>query len=454
MIPSTHDSGSNGEVDGGLVVAVIGLGYVGGVTAACLAELGHTVVGVDVDPVKVEEFAQGRSPIVEPRLNELVHAGWASGRLRVTTELAAALADCDIVLVCVGTPARTDGTVNLDYIERVSEQLGNELAATERFVAVVYRSTVPPGTVDGRLRPLLERASGRRAGEDFGVAMAPEFLREGSGVADFFDPPFSVVGTQDERTLELVTRLLTGLERPVHAMSLDAAESLKYACNAFHAVKVTFANEMARMLDVSGIDARPVMDVFCRDERLNISKAYLRPGFAFGGSCLPKDLRALMHHARLTDVDVPMLNAVLQSNESLVALAVRRVLDYGERDVALLGLSFKAETDDLRESPYVELAERLIGKGMSVKIFDPIVNPQRLIGTNRLYVETRLPHLRDMLVSSPLDALRDASVAIVASSHPDVVTALVTSRPRHVLDLDGRLGADVEALPTYEGIAW
>jgi GDP-mannose 6-dehydrogenase len=435
-------------------VVVVGLGYVGAVTAVCLAELGHAVVGVDIDRSKVEEIEDGRSPIVEPRLGELVASGRASGRLKVTTELEGAVSGCDVVIVCVGTPARSDGTVNLEYVERVSEQIGCELARAVGFVAVVYRSTVPPGTVDGQLRLVLERESGRRADEDFGVAMAPEFLREGSGVADFFEPPFIVAGVRDERTLGIVTELFAGLERPTHALSIEQAESLKYACNAYHALKITFANEVGRLLGAVGVDARDVMQVFCKDERLNISTAYLRPGFAFGGSCLPKDMRALMHLARIHDVEVPVLAGILRSNESHLRLAVRRILDAEARDVALLGLSFKPETDDLRESPYVELAETLVGKGVRLRIYDPIVNPERLIGANRRYIESHLPHLEEMLVSTPDAALNGVRVAVVGTSDSATIRALVAARPDHVLDVHGRLGSDAEALPGYEGIAW
>ena len=435
-------------------VVVVGLGYVGAVTSACLADLGHSVIGVDVDRLKVEEIDAGRSPIVEPRLEELIRSGRTSGRLTVTTSLGEVIPRSDVVIVCVGTPARSDGTVNLEQIERVTGEIGRELARVERFVAVVYRSTVPPGTVEGRLRPVLERESSRQAGRDFGVAMTPEFLREGSGVDDFFDPPFTVVGARDERTMQLVTELFAELNRPIQPVSVEAAESLKYACNAYHAMKVTFANEIGRLLRATGVDSREVMEVFCEDDRLNISRAYLRPGFAFGGSCLPKDLTALMHLARVHDVDVPMLGGVMRSNESHLRLAVRRVLDMEARDVALLGLSFKAQTDDLRESPFVELAETLVGKGTRLRIYDPIVNPDRLIGANRRYVESRLPHLREMLAPTPGAALEDASVAVVGTADPQTIGALVEARPKHVLDVHGRLGEDVEAMAGYEGLAW
>ena len=328
------------------------------------------------------------------------------------------------------------------------------VADRSSFLAIVYRSTVPPGTVDGRLRPILERVSGRRAGDAFGVGMVPEFLREGSGVDDFFAPPFTVAGVSDDRTLELVTRTFAAIEQPIHALSIEAAESLKYACNAYHAVKITFANEIGRLLSAVDVDARDVMRVFCEDDHLNISAAYLRPGFPFGGSCLPKDLRALMHIARIADVDAPMLNSVMPSNESHLRLATRRILDSGERVIALLGLSFKPQTDDLRESPYVELAELLGGKGLEVRIFDPIIQPARLFGSNRQYVEKHLPHLQRMLCSTPEDALRGAGIAVVATSDGDVLRAVLDAPPRVVLDLHGSVSPELEALPGYSGIAW
>ena len=435
-------------------VAVIGLGYVGAVTAACLAELGHDVVGMDVDSMKVDEIEAGRSPIVEPRLAALIASGRASGRLRATLELSSAISDADVAIVCVGTPARSDGTVDLAHLEHVTGEVGRELSQRETFLAVVYRSTMPPGTIEGNLMRALELESSKLADEDFGVAMAPEFLREGSGVDDFFDPPFTAAGVRDDRTLRLVTDLFAPLDRPLHALTIDEAASLKYACNAFHAVKVTFANEMGRILGALDVDAREVMRIFCLDDRLNISTSYLRPGFAFGGSCLPKDLRALMHVARVHDVEAQMLTGVVPSNEHHIRLALRQILDTGAREIALLGLSFKPQTDDLRDSPYVDLAEALVGKGVQLRIFDPIVNPARLVGANRRYMESHLPHLHEMLVSTPEQALRDVKVAVIGTADPAAVRALVELPPDHVLDLHGGLGVEVEALPGYQGIAW
>jgi GDP-mannose 6-dehydrogenase len=435
-------------------IVVVGLGYVGAVTAASFAQLGHDVVGVETDSHKVDLLAQGKSPIVEPKLDQMVASGVQSGRLKVSTGLTGQVASADAVLICVGTPSLADGSVDLSYVERVAEQIGDELAGSTRFTAVVLRRTVPPGTVNAIVVPALERRAKRRVSEDFGAAMCPEFLREGSGVDDFFSPPFTVVGAGDPRTGSLLTELFAPLGAPVHVVAPEQAESLKYACNAFHAVKVTFANEIGRLLGSNGVDARRVMEIFVADEQLNISSAYLRPGFAFGGSCLPKDLRALVRMARIQDVDVPLLSSLLASNESHLRRVARRVLSTGEREVALLGLSFKTDTDDLRESPYVELAEILLGKGMQVRVFDPVVHPENLFGTNLRFVDAHLPHVRRMLEDTPDAALDGANVAVVGVDDPSINAALLRAQPAMVLDLSGRLDPAVEALPGYEGVAW
>jgi GDP-mannose 6-dehydrogenase len=319
--------------------------------------------------------------------------------------------------------------------------------------SVVIRSTVPPGTVEDLVIPALT-AGLAGTGRAAGAAMCPEFLREGSGVADFFASPLAIVGTSNPRVADTVTRLFGFLDQPVRVVDARVAESVKYTCNAFHATKVSFANEMSRLLRLMGVDSRQVMSLFCEDQVLNISPAYLRPGFAFGGSCLPKDLRSLLHLARTNSADLPMLAGTLATNELLISDAVDRVLAYDGRAIALLGLSFKMDTDDLRESPNVELAERLIGKGFDVRIYDPVVNPARLIGANRRHIEAKLPHLGRLLARQPSEALRGADVAIVSSADPAITAALLTAPPPHLLDLNGRLGHEVESLPGYEGMGW
>jgi len=345
----------------------------------------------------------------------------------------------------------------LSYIRHAVDEIAGALRtvrpSASRHHSVIIRSTVPPGTVEDMALPALTAGL---AGTDIaiGAAMCPEFLREGSGIADFYASPLVVLGTADPRVAETVTRLLAFLDQPVRVVDVRTAEGLKYACNAFHATKVSFTNEIARLFRLLGVDSREVMSLFCEDNVLNISPSYLRPGFAFGGSCLPKDLRSLLHLARMSSVDLPLLTGALATNELVINEAVDRVIARDARAVALLGLSFKMNTDDLRESPNVELAERLIGKGFQVRIYDPVVNPARLVGANRRHVESKLPHLERLLADEPGQALRGADIAIVSSSDRAILDALLSSPPRHLIDLSGRLGRAVETLPGYEGLSW
>jgi GDP-mannose 6-dehydrogenase len=437
-------------------IAIFGLGYVGAVTAAGLASQGHTVCGVDVDPLKVASLNAAQSPVVEPGIDDLITTAIAAGLLSATTDPVEAVSGADVSLVCVGTPSKPQGGTNLAYIARAVADIRAALDVApppaSGFHAVVVRSTVPPGTGDEVVRPVF--ADLPAGGVRVGTAMCPEFLREGSGVADFFAPPFVVVGTSDDEVHATVGRMFAFLGRELTRVDVRSAESLKYACNAFHATKISFANEMARVFRAYGVNSREVMRVFATDTVLNVSAAYLAPGFAFGGSCLPKDLRALVDMARLNALDVPLLTGTLHSNELVIRDAVDRLIATPHRKVAVLGLSFKMNTDDLRESPNVELVERLLGKGFEVRIYDPIVNPARLVGSNLRYVQARLPHLTRLLASSPAEALAGAEAAVVSSSDPGVLDALRTSAPGYVLDLSGRLGLDIEQLPGYEGIGW
>ena len=438
-------------------IAIFGLGYVGTVTAAGLAARGHEVHGVDVDPVKVDLLRAGISPVVEPGIDELIGPAVASGLLTATTDAVAALDRADVSLLCVGTPSKPQGGTDLIYLRRALEDIrrGMEIATPpdSGFHAVVVRSTVPPGTGDDLVSPTFTTGD-TVAGWEVGTAMCPEFLREGSGVADFFAPPMVVVGTANRRVADLLTEMLSFLDHEIRLVDVRTAEALKYACNAFHAVKVSFANELARIFRTFDVDSREVMQVFTQDKVLNISPAYLMPGFAFGGSCLPKDLRALLDMARMNALDVPLLHGTLQTNELVIADVVDRLIASPYRTVAMLGLSFKMNTDDLRESPNVELAERLIGKGFEVRIYDPIVNPERLMGSNLRYIESRLPHLRRLLVGTPAEALAGAEAAIVATSDGAALDELRSAPPEWILDLNGRLGTEIERLPAYEGVGW
>jgi GDP-mannose 6-dehydrogenase len=435
-------------------IAVFGLGYVGTVSAACLAGDDRLVVGVDPDPTKVGIITSGRSPVVEPDIDDVVANARDRGWLTATTSSTEALAGADVALLCVGTPSKLNGSTDLGYIERAASEIGEYLKGADHHLVVVVRSTVPPGTVEGLVAPAVARASGKCAGVDFTVAMCPEFLREGSSVKDFFEPPFTVIGAHDERAVKVLSDLFSFIPAEINVVSVRTAEALKYACNAFHAVKVSFANEIGRLYASLDIDSREVMELFVKDTRLNVSKAYLRPGFAFGGSCLPKDLRSLLYMARTNSVDVPLLSGTMATNDLIIRNLVKELAALGTRRVGLLGISFKPQTDDLRESPYVELAEALVGKGFDLKVYDPIVRPEKLFGANLAYVQRHLPHLQKLLVDRPADAMVDTDVVLVASPHADVREALVAEPPALLFDLVGSLGEDVESNPGYRGISW
>jgi GDP-mannose 6-dehydrogenase len=438
-------------------VAVVGLGYVGTVTAACLATSGHDVWGVDVDAAKVDEIARGSSPVSEPGLGAIVAQAVAAGTLHATTSCIDAVDRADISLVCVGTPSTARDGTDLSHIRRAVDDIVRGLSASAAPASgrhsLVVRSTVPPGTVEGVVAPAIA-AGLAGAGPVTGVAMCPEFLREGSGVADFFSPPFIIAGTAEPFVAGTLTSLFDFLRQPVQIVNVRTAEALKYACNAFHATKVSFANEVSRLFRLLGADSRQVMSLFCQDNVLNISPSYLKPGFAFGGSCLPKDLRSLLYLARLNGADMPLLTGTLATNELVMRDVVDRVAASQARTVALLGLSFKMATDDLRESPNVEVAERLIGKGFEVRIYDQVVNPALLVGANLRYVQSKLPHLERLLTDEPAAALKGADIALVSVNDPAVLAALRAAPPPRLIDLSGHLGREVEALDGYEGLNW
>jgi GDP-mannose 6-dehydrogenase len=436
-------------------VAVFGLGYVGTVTAACLAANGHEVWGVEPDASKVASISAGHSPVVEPGLDALLARSVSSGRLHATSSPLEALDGAEVSLLCVGTPCSTSGESNLTAIYRVVEDLVQAMKASlsaRAFHSVVIRSTVPPGTVEDVTA--IFQAAFKGSDRSVGVAMCPEFLREGTGVADFCSPPFTVIGSSDVRTIDTVSRLFGFLDCPVRVVHPRTAEALKYACNAFHATKISFANELGRVFGRLGVDSRDVMDLFCEDTQLNISPKYLRPGFAFGGSCLPKDLRSLLYLARSESIDIPLLSGALASNRLSIDEIVDRVVAGKGNRVGLLGLSFKSGSDDLRESPYVDLAETLMGKGYEVRIHDPVFTPSALVGPRRRCVESMYPHLVRILTDGPKATIDGADVVIVALSSCEVAEALLKCPPPRIIDLDGRLGPEVEALPCYEGIAW
>jgi GDP-mannose 6-dehydrogenase len=436
-------------------LSIFGLGYVGCVSAACLAARGHTVLGVDANPQKTDFIRDGRTPIVEEQIGELISDVVAKGRLKVSDPTDAVL-NSDVTIVCVGTPSGPGGSLSTEFLESASEEIGQALAVKDGWHVVVYRSTMVPGTCEGLLIPILERASGKTAGQDFGVCLNPEFLRESTSVKDFLDPPKTVVGESDERSGAQVMSLYDGLPGPRFRVPIAVAEMTKYVDNSFHALKVTFGNEIGAVCAAIGLDSHAVIDVFLADTKLNISPTYLRPGFAFGGSCLPKDVRALTHTARQHDVDIPMLSNLLASNEAQIRRAVEMITSHGRRRIGIFGLSFKSGTDDLRESPLVELAERLTGKGYDLQIFDANVAHSRLIGANRAFLEERLPHISTVLTDDADAVLAHAEICVVATKDPQVLKAISNVRREQIVIDLVRLpdAAERRGTTSYTGIAW
>lgn len=435
-------------------ISIFGLGYVGAVSLACLARDGHRVTGVDIDPGKLELIRSGRSPIIEEGIQELMREVVASGRVTVTNDAGEAIAATDVSFVCVGTPSSPNGSQDLGAIKRLAEQIGAALRKKGRGHVIVIRSTVRPGTVEETIKPLLESSSGLKAGSDFGLCFQPEFLREGTSIKDYDRPPFTVVGAHDEHSVAALRTVFGHLPCEFVHTSIRTAEMLKYACNAFHAVKVGFANEIGRISQSVGVDPFDVMRLVCLDKQLNISPAYLRPGFAFGGSCLPKDLKAMLYVAKERDVNLPMLANVLPSNRVHIDHAIDFVLGAGKRTVGMIGLSFKSGTDDLRESPLVTLAERFIGKGLDLRIYDPEVNLSRLMGANRRFIEEAIPHIAALMTNDVADLVSRSQTLVVGLKTPEVLTALESTRPEQLLlDVAGLPGRD-KLKARYQGICW
>lgn len=436
-------------------ISVFGLGYVGCVSAACFAKEGHDVIGVDVNPAKVAMINDGVATIVEHGIAELVAEMRASGRLRATTDVGAAILESDISLICVGTPSRPNGALDLSYVERVCEEIGAAMRAKDGRHTVIVRSTVLPGSTHDVVIPALRRSSGREPGRDFGVGMNPEFLREGTSIRDFYDPPFTVVGTEDEATASVMAALYGSIDAPFHVVATPVAEMLKYACNCFHGLKVSFANEIGNVAKALHVDSHEVMRLFCLDTKLNISPAYLKPGFAFGGSCLPKDLRGLVYRARMLDIETPVLAATLESNRRQIDRAYDLVAASGRSRVGVLGLAFKSGTDDLRESPMVTLIERLIGRGFEVTIYDREVQNARLIGANREFVEREIPHIWELMRANIADVLSAADVVVIGNGSPEfrAIEPQLAAGQR-VVDLVRLFGDRVSDGASYEGICW
>jgi GDP-mannose 6-dehydrogenase len=434
-------------------ISVFGLGYVGCVTAACLANDGHTVIGVDINPRKVEQIQSGKAPVLEPGLEKMIQDGLRTHHFQATVNNYETILNSDVSLICVGTPSSENGSLDLGYVKKVCVEIGQALAVKPDYHVVVIRSTVLPGTVQDLLIPILEKHSGRKAGADFGVCMNPEFLREGSAIEDYYHPSQIVIGEYDPRSGDVVQALYHAVDAPVVRVVLPVAEMVKYVSNTWHALKVAFANEIGNLSKAHNIDGQEVMQIFVQDRQLNISPTYLRPGFAFGGSCLPKDVRALRYRAKERDLALPILEAIMNSNEQQIQRGIKMVEKTGRKKVGVLGLSFKNGTDDVRESPVVPLVETLVGRGYQVSIYDEQVVPDNLIGANRVFLEREIPHVASLMRCCAEDVINEAEVVVITNGSASFRDAVKQVRSDQVvIDLVGI--AKNGQKEGYEGICW
>ncbi|HEX6289301.1 MAG TPA: UDP-glucose/GDP-mannose dehydrogenase family protein [Herpetosiphonaceae bacterium] len=436
-------------------ISVFGLGYVGSVSVACLADNGFDVIGVDVNRTKVEMIEEGISPVIEEGLGELLRKGVVDGRIRATTDVTQAVHQSDLSFICVGTPSNPNGSLNLEYVERVSEHIGAALATKPGYHTIVVRSTMLPGSTESVVIPTLERASRKTAGQDFGVCFNPEFLREGSSIKDFYAPPFTVIGSDDQRVAATASQLYAAITAPLIVVPFKVAEMVKYVSNAFHALKVTFANEIGNLCKQQQIDSHQVMDIICMDTKLNLSPYYLKPGFAFGGSCLPKDLRAILYACHHFDIYPPLLGSILLSNHHQIDVAYNMIKQTGRKRIGVLGFSFKAGTDDLRESPMVELIELLIGKGYHVRVYDRNVSLANLHGANRAYIEHEIPHIASIMSDSLETILESSELIVIGNKAPEFSTVLPRLRDDQMLiDLVRLADGNPTSNGHYQGICW
>jgi GDP-mannose 6-dehydrogenase len=431
-------------------ISVFGLGYVGSVTAGCLAQSGHDVIGVDVNEFKVNSINDGKGGIIEERINDIIGAAIKCGKLRATTSAKQAIAASDVSLICVGTPANSNGSLDLRYVEACCQQIGQALGKKSGFHTIAIRSTVLPGSTMGVITPILETVSQKKAGVGFAVCSNPEFLREATAVQDFTSPPFTLVGSNDDRAASAISEMYNTIRAPLFQTSVEVAEIVKYASNAFHAVKVCFANEIGNICKAVGVDSHKVMNIFTQDRNLNLSSYYLSPGFAFGGSCLPKDVRAITYLAKSRDISTPLLNSILPSNEQQLKTAIEMITGLGKKRIGIYGLAFKGGTDDLRESPMVRLVEFFLGKGYELRIYDKNVRLATIFGTNREFIEREIPHIERVLTNSLDDLIQFAEV-IVVGHHPLAEEALKLSEKTLI---DFIRMSPVNRTASYHGLCW
>ncbi|HEY9197914.1 MAG TPA: UDP-glucose/GDP-mannose dehydrogenase family protein [Gammaproteobacteria bacterium] len=435
-------------------ISIFGLGYVGAVSAGCLAQEGHEVIGVDPYQPKVDLINQGQTPVIEKDIGEIIAKAAKTGTLRATTDVRDAVMNSEISLICVGTPSQLNGSLDLKYVRSVCEQIGAVLKDKKGFHVVVARSTMLPGSMRSVVIPALEDASGKRAGQEFGVCNNPEFLREGTAVWDFYNPPKTVIGETDSRGGEMLASLYEKMDAPMIRTDVETAEMVKYTDNVWHALKVGFANEIGNICKSIGIDGHAVMGIFCQDTKLNLSPYYMKPGFAFGGSCLPKDVRALSYKGRSLDLDLPIINAIMPSNERQIEKGLKMIMEKGSKKVGILGFSFKAGTDDLRESPLVEVIERLLGKGYDVRLYDRNVNIASLVGANRDYILNHIPHISKLMEDSVDKVLAHADTVVIGNGAAEFSTVPERLRPGQVMVDLVRISAARSEVGRYDGICW
>jgi len=424
------------------------------VSAGCLAREGHEVIGVDPVRTKVDLVNAGRSPVIEAEIGEIIATAVKSGSLRATADQDQALRETELSFVCVGTPSQVNGNLDVAYVRRVCELIGQTLKTKSTRHTVVIRSTILPGTMHGIVIPVLEEYSGKKAGVDFGVCNNPEFLREGSAVMDFNFPPKIVIGELDRASGDTLAALNANLDAPLIRTDLRTAEMVKYIDNSWHALKIGFANEIGNLCKSLSIDSHKAMDIFCQDKKLNISPAYLLPGFAFGGSCLPKDIRALAYKAKSHDLELPILSSILPSNELQVRRGLKLIMDKGHNRVGVLGFSFKAGTDDLRESPMIEIIERLLGKGYDLRIYDKNVNVASLVGANRDFILNRIPHISKLMVGNIDAVLNHAETVVIGNSDPDFRSVTEQMREGQCMVDFVRITNSGGKNGRYDGICW
>lgn len=435
-------------------ISIFGLGYVGAVSAGCLAKDGHRVIGVDPYAQKVELINSGKAPVIEKEIDEIIFRAVDEGRLSATSDVSKAVNETSVSLICVGTPSQLNGSLDLKYVRNVCEQIGEVLKDKVDYHVVVARSTMLPGSMLEVVIPTLEEASGKKAGVDFGVCNNPEFLREGTAVHDFYNPPKTVIGESDKRSGEIIAAIYEKLDAPLIRTDVKTAEMVKYSDNVWHALKVGFANEIGNISKAVGIDGHRVMEIFCQDTKLNLSPYYMKPGFAFGGSCLPKDLRALTYKAHSLDIDVPILDSIMTSNRCQIDKGIKMIMEKGNKKVGVLGFSFKAGTDDLRESPLVELIERLLGKGYDLKLYDRNVNLASLVGANRDYILNQIPHISKLMVDSIDKVLRHSDTIVIGNGDIEFSSVLERlDKGQAVVDLV-RVTSGQSQNGRYDGICW